>query len=363
VIRQEPRSLHLAYKGTAEAVMKWIARFPVERISTPEVPLERAFVRLMRGKPGPPVQPGPDVSPSPVSGEPPPVSGGPAGPVRAPFPFALLRFWIRRLSLGWTLIAVTIFLFQIGVCGSLHDSETIKAMLAYLDLLPSFIKDLFGGEALQLGKIESLLAMGYEHPLVLLLFMVFAVAAPTCLRADTHRQAALLPGETQRGTMELILSRSVAKTQAYICAALPVLVGMFAIALGMYLGTVVGTMAFEFDQPIPLGLLFRFAVNGALLAATVGAIALLSASIFRQRGVAVGLCVAYLVMNYFVYFFSRVWSVMEPLLPLTLFAYADDSLISAQWTWPVADMAVLGTILALSVLAGGMIWRRRDLPA
>ena len=45
VIEQQPGMLHLAYYGTADAVLKWIARFPIDRIATPETSLEEAFIQ------------------------------------------------------------------------------------------------------------------------------------------------------------------------------------------------------------------------------------------------------------------------------------------------------------------------------
>jgi ABC-2 type transport system ATP-binding protein len=45
VIRQDDSSLHLAYRGTAEAVIKWLAKYPVDNIATPETSLEEAFIQ------------------------------------------------------------------------------------------------------------------------------------------------------------------------------------------------------------------------------------------------------------------------------------------------------------------------------
>lgn len=48
VIQQGPASLHIAYQGTADAVLKWLARFPVDRIATPQSSLEDAFMQYYR---------------------------------------------------------------------------------------------------------------------------------------------------------------------------------------------------------------------------------------------------------------------------------------------------------------------------
>ncbi|MHC4228113.1 MAG: ABC transporter ATP-binding protein [Planctomycetota bacterium] len=52
VIRQNEASLHIAYQGSADAVLKWLARFPVDRIATPQTSLEDAFIQYYRKEAG-----------------------------------------------------------------------------------------------------------------------------------------------------------------------------------------------------------------------------------------------------------------------------------------------------------------------
>jgi ABC-2 type transport system permease protein len=270
---------------------------------------------------------------------------------RPAFPWPLLRFWIHRIFPAWFLIALTIFLFQIAICGIVHDNERVKALLNYINVLPSFIKAFMGGEILQAGNIAGLIAIGYEDPLILLLYMLYAVGVPT----------ALLAGEVQRGTMELILSRQTTKLHVYICTGLITIVGMYALVLVMFLGTVAATNMYHFYQEVPLHSFFRLAINGGILASTVGAIALLAAACFR-RGMAVSLTVAYLVVNYFISIITKWWPRMKWLDPFTIFNYVDGARIFNEPGWPVGDMLVLISVLVVSAVLGGVIWWRRDLP-
>ncbi len=268
-----------------------------------------------------------------------------------PFPLSLLRFWTLRILPIWALIALVIFLFQVAICGIVHDNERVKAFIQYLDMLPSFIKTALGGEALQVGNVSGLIAIGYNDPLVLILYMLFAVGVPT----------GLLAGEVQKGTMELILSRQVTKTHVYICAGLITITGMFALVLVMFGGTVFATNVYEFSQEVPLYSFFKAAINGGMLASAVGGIALLAAACF-QRNSAVWLTVAYLVANYFVSIIAEWWPRMKWLKPTTIFYYVDGGKIFTESTWPISDMCVLLSILIISTLLGGVIWSRRDLP-
>ena len=270
---------------------------------------------------------------------------------RPPFPWSLLRFWTLRILPAWFLIALMIFLFQLAVCGIVHDNERVKAMLQYIDMLPSFIKAFIGGDALQYGNIAGLIAIGYQEPFVLLLYMLFAVGVPT----------ALLAGEVQRGTMELILSRQTTKTQVYTCAGLITVVGMYALVIVMFLGTVVSTNLYDFEQEVPLYSFFKLAINGGILASAVGGIALLAAACFR-RGMAVSLTVAFLVVNYFIMIITQWWPRMKWLDPVTIFNYVDGGKIFSEPGWPMGDMCVLISLLVVSTVLGGVVWWRRDLP-
>lgn len=48
IVRQDAGSLQLAYYGAADAALKWLAQFPVDRIATPETSLEDAFIQYYR---------------------------------------------------------------------------------------------------------------------------------------------------------------------------------------------------------------------------------------------------------------------------------------------------------------------------
>jgi len=270
---------------------------------------------------------------------------------RPPFPFRLLRFWTLRILPAWCLIAFMLFLFQIAVCGIMHDNHRVKAILQFIEKLPPIAKAFMGGEILEVGSIAGLIAIGYQDPLVLILYMLYAVGVPT----------ALLAGEVQKGTMELILSRQTKKTQIYVCAGLITVFGMFALVVVTFSGTAAATRLYHFEQEIPLYSFFKIAVSGGLLVSAVGGIALLAAACFR-RGFAVSLTVGYVVLNYFVSIIADWWPRMKWLEPATMFSYVDGPAILKKPGWPMGDMCVLISLLVVTTVLGGIIWYRRDLP-
>jgi ABC-2 type transport system permease protein len=239
---------------------------------------------------------------------------------------------------------------QVAVSGIVHDNEKVKVFLSFLDMLPSIVKTSLGGKMLQMGNTAGLVAIGYNHPFVLFLHMLFAVGTPT----------GLLAGEVQRGTMELILSRPTTKIQVYVCAGILTLAGMFALDLVMFLGTVAAVHIFTFQDRVPLEIFFRIAINGGLLASTFGAVALLCAATFGRLYTAVGVAVAFLVANYFVAIISNWWPVMAFLKRASLFYLIDSSNLWQGWPW--RNLGLLAAILLVTAGLGAVVWNRRDLP-
>lgn len=270
---------------------------------------------------------------------------------RPGFPFALLKFWTIKVLPAWCFIGAVIFLFQIATCGIIHDNERVKIFLNFIDMFPGFFKTMLGGDSLKVGNVTGLLAIGYNHPSVLTLFMLYAVGVPT----------SLLAGEVQKGHMELILSRPVTKTQVYICAGLITVIGMFGLDLLTFLGMVTAVHIYEFGQSVSLYPFVMMIVVGGLLSALVGGIALFAAACFRFFP-AIGLTVAYLILNYFAAIIADMWPRMKWLEPWTIFNYVDESKILGQQIWPVGDMCILIAVFVITVLAGAVIWSRRDLP-
>ncbi|HWX21191.1 MAG TPA: ABC transporter permease subunit [Candidatus Binatia bacterium] len=269
---------------------------------------------------------------------------------RVPFPFALLRFWAGRILPMWAFIGLVIFLMQIAICAIVHDNASVQTFLKFLDVLPAFIKTALGGEMLRVDNVSGLILIGYQHPLVLFLYLLFAVGVPTTL----------LTGEVQKGAMELILSRPATKTQVYLCACLLTLAGMLALVLVMFLGTVTATHLYDFGQPIHLDLFFRIAVNGGLMACASASIALLAAGALAGRNRAVGATVAFLVLDYFAWIVAQWWPRLSFLKPATLFYYSSSPKLG--YGWPVGNMGVLLVVILAGSIIGGVVWQRRDLP-
>jgi hypothetical protein len=52
VIQRDSNTLHLAYQGPVDALLKWLAQFPVDHVTTPETSLEEAFIQYYQREAG-----------------------------------------------------------------------------------------------------------------------------------------------------------------------------------------------------------------------------------------------------------------------------------------------------------------------
>jgi ABC-2 type transport system ATP-binding protein len=52
IIQQNTNMMHISYQGTVDALLKWLAQFPVDRIATTETSLEEAFIHYYQKESG-----------------------------------------------------------------------------------------------------------------------------------------------------------------------------------------------------------------------------------------------------------------------------------------------------------------------
>ena len=241
---------------------------------------------------------------------------------------------------------------QLIHCSIARNNELVKLALSWIELMPGFAKAALGGVILESGNVTGFIAMSYQHPMVLTIYMIFVISVPT----------RLLAGHVQDGTMELILSRSVTKNQVYICACILTILGTSALVAVMFTGTVTGINISNFEQEFSLRPFLRGSVFCGLLLAAAAGVALLAAALFGNRGKAVGLALAFFIINYFINIIAEWWPRAKFLGPVSLFHYANQSKILFDSAWPIRDTYIISSVFVIAVIAGGVIWNRRDLP-
>jgi ABC-2 type transport system permease protein len=208
----------------------------------------------------------------------------------------------------------------------------------------------FGG-----GDIFSLpgaFALGFIHPISLILNSVFAVGYAT----------AAVAGERQRGTLEVTLSRPISRRTLYSTLLVASLTFLTATTLALTAGGVAGATFEGVRSELSLRTLPLLWLNGILLFAAIASIGLAASVSFDRFAPALGLTLGVVVVSYFLEVLGSLWPDARPLQPYSLFHYLQPKSILTGHV-AASDFVVLALVLAFAVTYSLVVFPRRDLPA
>src|SRR6516225_11211414 len=97
------------------------------------------------------------------------------------------------------------------------------------------MRTIIGGESISLFRITDMLSVGYVHPLMLILFCVWAIG----------RASGAVAGEIDRGTMELLLAQPVARYRVVLTHLCADLLTLPVLCLSLWFGIWLGISVFE----------------------------------------------------------------------------------------------------------------------
>jgi ABC-2 type transport system permease protein len=271
-------------------------------------------------------------------------------------------------------------------------------------------RTIIGGEAVSLDRAMDLLSIGYVHPLMQVIFCVWAVG----------RAAGAIAGEIDRGTMELLLAQPVPRSRLILAHFLVDVITIPVLCGSLWLGTTLGAWAvtpIKVEQPkfdeirskrpaLPFGLdlsdllgskgpteeerkaqmekdlqirPLAFARAMPLVAGLIFAVTgctMWLSSLGRYRIRVLGIAVLIVLIQFLINVLAQMWDDVAWLRPLTVFYYYQPQqvILSGDWCvhfhewgaggWLKIPMPLVlfgvgavGYLLALRTLA------RRDLPA
>jgi ABC-type transport system involved in multi-copper enzyme maturation permease subunit len=113
--------------------------------------------------------------------------------------------------------------------------------------------------------------------------------------------------------------------------------------------------------PVDPGPLALALLGSYLCFLATGGVALLVASLVRTGGRVVGWAAGFLIVSYAIDYLAQIWSVAEPLGPLSVFRYLDPPAVLRTGALGWEDVAALGGIAAVTIAAALVLIGRRDL--
>lgn len=216
-------------------------------------------------------------------------------------------------------------------------------------LIPKQLTNFGGGDIFSLA---GSIAVGFIHPIALVLLSVFAVGFTT----------AAVAGERQRGTLEVLLARPLSRRTVYFTLLVAMLLFVGTVMAAFLAGTVISSAANGVGGELVVSRVPLLWLNGLLLFAAIGAIGLAASVSFDRLSPAIGLTIAIVIVSYFLEILGSLWPDAAVLQPYSLFHYLQPKAILSGEVNPM-NFVLLGGVAAIAIVAALAIFPRRDLAA
>jgi ABC-2 type transport system permease protein len=207
-------------------------------------------------------------------------------------------------------------------------------------------------ELIAMSGLEGYLALGFTHPL----YIVLTAAAVVGFAARS------LAGEIERGTIQLALARPISRPAAYAARVAGLAAVCLALAVVGPLGMVAGLLIVQPSGTLHSSHLVPLAVATGVLFWAVGGLTLFGSAAASTSGRVIGWAIGLLLLSYFIDYFSSIWSVVRPFEIVSVFNYYDPSAALVNGAVAPRDVAALAIAGACGALAGLVVFTRRDLP-
>ncbi len=260
-------------------------------------------------------------------------------------------FW---RTLGWQRtrwIIVTLAIFGWGALIPVMYAA-FSDMFRNLVNSGAFPEELMSFGSGSLFSLPGAVTLGTQHPLAIAMLGIFAVGATSTAIA----------GERQRGTLEVLLSRPVSRTTVYLTVLIGLLAVVAAVLLALLLGFVTGAAIQNVLDELPLEHLPMVFLNGFLLWGAFATFGLAASVSFDRPGPAIGLTLAYLIVNYFFEILGSLWRDVEWTQEYSLFHHFQPAEILAGELDPI-DLVILAAAFVIPIVYALIVFPRRDLAA
>jgi ABC-2 type transport system permease protein len=203
-----------------------------------------------------------------------------------------------------------------------------------------------------LFSVPGAITIGFQHPLALAFLGIFAIGTTT----------GAIAGERERGTLEVLLARPISRRSLYVTVAVGVVI-LLAIELAALLaGMWTGVLLTGISDQVDGGAVWLVFANGLLLWGAFAAFGLAASVTFDRHAPAIGLALAYLLVNYFLEILGSLWTDVAWSQEYSLFHHFQPADLLTGKADP-ADFVILVAAVLVPVLYALVVFPRRDLSA
>lgn len=203
-----------------------------------------------------------------------------------------------------------------------------------------------------LFTLPGTITLGLQHPLAIAMLGIFAVGAG----------ATAVAGERARGTLEVLLARPISRTTLYLTVLAALLLTVALVLTAILGGMIAGTATVGLLDEIDLGQLPLVLLNGFGMWAAFATFALAASVTFDRPGPAIGLSLAYLIVNYFLEILGSLWTDAAFLQEYSLLHHFNPGEILTGKLDPI-DLVIVFVAAAIPFVYALLVFPKRDLAA
>lgn len=260
----------------------------------------------------------------------------------------LLRIWasaglrigiVAIVTFGWGWLIVFLYSQFSDTIRQLVNENTAFSQLAN-----------FGSG--NLFTVPGAITLGTQHPFLIALIGIFAVGSG----------ATAIASERQAGTLEVVLARPIPRIAYLVTHEFAILVVIAVLVALLLAGMTVGMTVAGYTGQVDLGQLPLVWLNGFLLWAAFTTFSLAASASSDRPGPAIGLALAYLLVNYFLEILGSFWDAAKWIQSYSLFDHFQPTEILGGHPDPF-DFALLAVIALVPLAFALWHFPRRDLAA
>ena len=203
-----------------------------------------------------------------------------------------------------------------------------------------------------LFTLPGSMTLGFQHPLAIAMIGIFAVGA----------SATAVAGERARGTLEVLLARPISRTTLYISILLALLVAVLIVLVAIVSGMVGSASFIGVSDEIDMSQLPLVVLNGFGLWAAFTTFGLAMSVTFDRPGPAIGLSLAFLLINYFLEILGSLWTDAAWTQEYSLLHHFQPGEILTGELDPI-DLVVVFVAAVIPIIYALLVFPRRDLAA
>ena len=260
--------------------------------------------------------------------------------------FARTLAWQRT---RWVIVSLAIFGWGVLIPVMYAAFSDAIRDLASSGAIPDELLNFGSGS---LFDLPGAMTLGMQHPLAIAMLAVFAVGAT----------ATAVAGERQRGTLEVLLARPLSRRALYLAMTLALLLVVAVVLAALLAGFVTGAAIQGVLDQLPLEHLPMVFLNGLLLWGAFATFGMAASVTFDRAGPAIGLTLAYLLVNYFFEILGSLWRDAAWTQEYSLFHHFQPAEILAGDLDPV-DLVICAVAFVVPIVYALVVFPRRDLPA